>query len=105
MIMYDTSPTYITSKEHEHNGTYLLVSLYLYILCTKWWGGPDFGNISRIPPTTIRNNETDYDPHLVVTCPEIEYIARLKITHFRTALVLCVAGLWVLPCVLHAMMQ
>jgi hypothetical protein len=60
---------------------------------------------SRIPPTTIRNSETAYDPHLVVTCPEIANITRLKIAHLRTALVLCVAGLWVLPCVLHTMMQ
>jgi hypothetical protein len=44
MILYDTSSTSITSKEYEHNGTYLLSSttvlLYSFILCIKWWGGP-----------------------------------------------------------------
>ena len=77
MILYDTSSTSIISKEYEHNGTYLLSSttvlLYLFILCIKWWGGPEFGNISleRPPPTAPRNSETDYDPHLVVAHPEI----------------------------------
>ena len=61
-------------------------------------------NISRPPPTAPGNNETDYDPHLVVARPEITDIWRLEVAHFRTALLLCVAGLWVLPCVFHKMM-
>ncbi len=67
--------------------------------------GPEYASLDRPPPTAPGNNEKDYDPHLVVTCPEIEYIARLKITHLRTALLLRVAGLWVLLCVLPTMMQ
>ena len=62
-------------------------------------------SLERPPPTAPRNKQKDYDPHLVVTCPEIEHIAWLKIAHFRTALLLCVAGLWVLLCVFPAMVQ
>jgi len=62
-------------------------------------------SLDRRPPTTPGNRETDDDPRLVVARHEIKYIRRLKIAHFRTALVLRVAGLWVLPCGFQAMVQ
>jgi len=40
-----------------------------------------------------------------VGAPEIEDIARLKIAHFGTALMLRVTGFWVLVCVFPAVMQ
>ena len=58
--------------------------------------GPDYDSLDRPPPTAPRYTKTEYDPHLVVAGPEIAHITRLKITHFRTALLLRVAGLWVL---------
>jgi hypothetical protein len=64
-----------------------------------------YTSLKRPPPTAPGYKEKDYDPHLVVTCPEITNIARLKITHFRTALLLRVARLWVLQRVLPAMVQ
>jgi hypothetical protein len=62
-------------------------------------------SLHRPPPTAPGHREAENDPHLVVACPEIHHIARLKIAHLRTALLLSVAGLWVLLCVLPAMMQ
>jgi hypothetical protein len=62
-------------------------------------------SLHRPPPTAPRYSKTEYDPHLVVAGPEIHDITRLKIAHLRTALLLRVAGLWVLLCVLPAMMQ
>jgi hypothetical protein len=64
-----------------------------------------YTSLKRPPPTAPGNNEKDYDPRLVVTCPAVANIARLKITHFRTALLLRVARLWVLQRVLPAMVQ
>jgi fatty-acid desaturase len=49
--------------------------------------------------------ETEHDPHLVVAGPEVHHIARLEVARLRTALLLRVAGLWVLLCVLPAMVQ
>jgi hypothetical protein len=62
-------------------------------------------SLERQRPTDARNRNTEYNPHLVVTGPEIADVRRLKIAHFRTALLLCVTGLWILLCVLPAMMQ
>ena len=53
------------------------VPLYSYLFCVlKGGDGPEFGNISLIrpPPTAPGNNETDYDPRLVVASREITYI-------------------------------
>ena len=41
----------------------------------------------------------------MVAAPEIEDIRRLKIAHFATAFLLCVAGGWVLVRVFPAMVQ
>ncbi len=59
------------------------------------------------PPqiTDPGRTETKYNPHLVVAGPEIHHVARLQVARLRTALLLCVAGLWVLLCVLPAMVQ
>jgi hypothetical protein len=62
-------------------------------------------SLDRPPPTAPRYSKTEYDPRLVVACLEIHYIARLKIAHLRTALLLRVAGLWVLLWMFPAMVQ
>ena len=62
-------------------------------------------NILPPPITDPGRTETGYNPHLVVASPEIHHVARLEVARLRTALLLRVAGLWVLLCVLPAMMQ